>query len=370
MGGRACPATTATIRRIRTHANRTREIIIVATTDSAEQKTRSRCIRFDRTGGPEVLVLGERALSDPAPGEVRIRVTAAGLNRADLLQRMGRYPTPPGFDESIPGLEYAGVVEATGPDCFLRSIGDPVMGIVGGEGYSERLHVPERETIRVPADMPLLEAGAIPEAYLTAWDALERKAGLRSGETVLIHAVGSGVGTAALQLARSVGARTVGTSRTPEKVGRALALGLDVGLVAGDHASDDTTWSERVLAEVGPVDVILDLVGASYLAGNQAVLGRHARWMVVGVPGGRKAEIDLRTLMSRRARIEGTVLRARPPEEKALLAREFERVVVPRFERGLLQPVVGKVFPAEEAPEAHRLMEANRNWGKILLRWD
>lgn len=322
------------------------------------------CIRIREPGEPEVLVPDTLELSAPGRGEVRVEVAASGVNRADLLQRRGAYPPPPGFPEDVPGLEYAGIVVEVGPGCRLRTSGDRVMGILGGGGYAREVVVPERETVRVPRGLELEEAGGIPEVFLTAWDALFLQADLRPGETVLIHAVGSGVGTAALQLARSAGARTVGTSRSPEKVRRAEALGLDHGIVA------DEEWPEAVRRVAGSgVDVILDLVGAAYLAGNLRVLGEGARWIVVGVPGGAEAPLDLRRLMARRALIRGTVLRPRPGEEKAHLAREFERLVVPAFERGELRPVVDAVLAAGEAPEAHRRLEANETFGKVLLRW-
>ncbi|HSR41867.1 MAG TPA: zinc-binding dehydrogenase, partial [Longimicrobiales bacterium] len=213
----------------------------------------------------------------------------------------------------------------------------------------------------------LEEAGGVPEVFMTAWDALFRQMGLQTGETLLIHAVGSGVGTAALQLARAAGVRTVGTSRTPEKVDRALELGLDAGVLA-----DEEGWIEEVMSATGRrgVDVILDLVGAAYLADNVRALTEGGRWIVVGVPSGIRGEIDLRGLMGRRATVRGTVLRARPLEEKAALAREFENRVVPLFERGALEPVIHGFFPPEEAGSAHAAMEGNENFGKLILEWE
>lgn len=324
-------------------------------------------IQISEPGGPEVLELDTRPDPDPAPGEVLVRVASSGVNRADLLQRMGRYPVPPGFPEEIAGLEFAGVVEAVGEGCFMRSVGDRVMGILGGAGYAELVTVPERETIRVPDGVPLLQAGGIPEAFITAWDAIFQQAGLAAGETLLIHAVGSGVGTAALQLARTAGARTIGTSRTPEKLQGASKLGLDAAVEGGK----DRNWTEDVLSHASSgVDVILDLVGAAYLEGNLDVLGTGARWIVVGVPGGWTATMDLRKLMGRRASVTGTVLRARPPEEKAVLARKFERTVVPLIEAGRLRPVLDRAYPPEEAPAAHRYVEENRTFGKVVIDWN
>ncbi len=324
-----------------------------------------RVIRIRAPGGPEVLEMSEVALPPPGPGQLRVRVTASGVNRADLLQRLGSYPPPMGFPEDIPGLEYAGVVEEVGPGCSVRTQGDRVMGIVAGGGYAEALNVRERETIRAPEGVPLEQVAGVPEVFITAWDALFRQAHVVAGETVLIHAIGSGVGTAALQLARTVGARPVGTSRTPEKVERARALGLVLGLVAGP------TWPEGVMELTGGhgADVILDMVGGAYMEGNLEVLADGARWIVVGVPSGPQGQMNLRRLMARRAMLQGTLLRTRSPEEKVLLARTFQDHVVPLFERGELRPVVDSVLPAKEVAQAHRRVEANATFGKIVLRW-
>jgi len=344
-----------------------------STTPPASTPLTVPCLRVREPGEAHVLTPSEVILPPPPYGHVRVRIAASGVNRADLLQRQGRYPVPAGFPEDIPGLEFAGEVEAVGEGCFLRRIGDPVMGILGGGGYAAAVNVPERETIRIPEEMEPVTAGAIPEVFVTAWDALEGQAGLRAGETVLIHAVGSGVGTAALQLAAGAGARVLGTSRTPEKVDAARKLGLYEGILAS--AQDPEGWGDEVLSLTGGrgVDVILDLVGGAYLAGNLGVLAPRARWVVVGVPGGGKGTLDLRRVMTRRATLMGTVLRARPPEEKALLARDFETRVVPQFEAGAgdgrLRPVVDTILPWREGAEAHRRLEANDTFGKVLLRW-
>lgn len=324
-------------------------------------------VQIVEPGGPEVLRLAERPDPQPGPEDVVVRVHASGINRADLSQRRGRYPPPPGFPADIPGLEFAGTVESAGPRCALRSVGDRVMGLVGGAGYAERVVVPERETIRIPEGMSMAAAAGVPEAFMTAWDALVKQAALTAGEVVLIHAVGSGVGTAAVQIGRVLGARTVGTSRTAAKVQRALEIGLDEGIVAGPTGD----WAEEVGRLVpGGVDVVLDLVGADYLAGNLRALGPGARWMVVGVPGGSSGTIELRALMSKRASMTGTVLRPRSPEEKAHLTREFERKVVPLFESARLEPVPDRTFPAESAAEAHQYVETNQNFGTVALSWD
>jgi putative PIG3 family NAD(P)H quinone oxidoreductase len=287
------------------------------------------------------------------------------LNRADLLQRMGRYPAPPGSPKDIPGLEVAGTVEALGPGVSGIHPGDRLMGVIGGGGYAELVCAPVKTLVPVPGRLGDLEAAAVPEVFMTAFDAVFLQEGLQAGETLLVHAVGSGVGTAAVQLGRRAGARVIGTSRDLDKLERARALGLD------DAVEADGAWADRVLGltEGRGVDVILDLVGAPYLEGNQRVLAVGGRQIVVGVTGGAKAEIDLRVLMGKRASIRGTVLRARSVAEKAALARAFETAVLPGFEDGTLRAVLDRIFPAGEAADAHRHMEANANFGKILLTW-
>jgi putative PIG3 family NAD(P)H quinone oxidoreductase len=326
-----------------------------------------RAVVITRFGDPEVLQIRMVEKPEPGPREIMVRVRSSGLNRADLLQRLGRYPAPTGSPDDIPGLEYAGVVEAAGAEVELWQVGDRVMGILGGGGYAEYVTVHERTAVRVPAGISLEDAGAIPEVFMTAFDALFRQMSLSEGETVLIHAVGSGVGTAAVQLAQAAGVRAIGTSRTREKVERALELGLDVAVLGGDDE-----WPERVLAASGEggVDVILDLVGGDYLEGNLRVLGQGGRQIVVGVPSGAKGTIDLRLLMGKRATIKGTVLRARPLEEKITLAREFEHRVCPLFAARTVRPVVDRTLPPQEAAAAHRAIAANENFGKILLLWD
>jgi NADPH2:quinone reductase len=324
-----------------------------------------RAVVIREPGGPEVLEVRRVPRPDPGPGDVLVRVATSGVNRADLLQTRGSYPAPEGFPQEIPGLEYAGVVEAVGSGVRHRAPGDTVMGITGGGAYAEYVRVAADTVVPVPEGMAVDAAGALPEVFFTAWDALVLQCSLAAGETLLVHAVGSGVGTAAVQLARDLGALVLGTSRTPEKLERAVELGLD------HPVPGDASWPERVLEITGGrgADVILDLVGGPYLADNQRVLATLGRQVVVGISGGARTEIDLRALMGRRGTIRGTVLRARPAAEKAELAARFAREVVPRFASGALQPVVDRVFPAAEAPEAHRLVASNRTFGKVLLSW-
>jgi NADPH2:quinone reductase len=324
-----------------------------------------RAVVITEFGDPEVLRVLEVERPVPGPRQVLVKVASSGVNRADLVQRIGRYPAPKGYPQDIPGLEYAGVVESVGSEVELWQAGDPVMGIVGGGGYAEYLAIHERKVVRAPAGISIQDAGAIPEVFMTAFDALFRQMELSEGETVLIHAVGSGVGTAAVQLTQTAGVRAIGTSRTQTKLDRALELGLDVGVLGDD------SWSEKVMAATGGkgVDVILDLVGGSYLEGNLTVLGHQGRHIVVGVPSGARGQIDLRLLMGKRGTIKGTVLRARPLEEKIALAREFEHRVCPHFAARNVAPVVDRTFAPEEAPAAHHYLAENRNFGKVLLLW-
>lgn len=316
-------------------------------------------------GGPESMEMEERAPPEPGAEEILVRVRVSALNRADLSQRRGHYAAPPGWPADVPGLEFAGTVAGLGGGQTRWKVGDRVMGIVGGGAYAEFLVTHGSTAVGIPDGLSFREGGAIPEVFMTAYDALFRQVGLGRGETVLIHAVGSGVGTAAVQLAKAFGARSIGTSRSREKLERARSLGLGVGVPA------DEGWPQAVLdATKGRgVEVVLDLVGGAYLEGNQEVLAPGGRHIVVGVPGGGRAQIDLRKLMGKRATLRGTVLRARSVGEKAELAREFEATVLPLFRVGKLRPVIDRTFAAGEVRAAHRRMEENLNFGKILLEW-
>lgn len=329
-----------------------------------------RAIEITAPGGPEVLREREMPTPEPGPGEIRVRVAAVGLNRADLLQRRGQYPAPAGAPANIPGLEYAGVVDDVGADATRWRPGDRVMGIIGGGAYAEAVVVDEREALPVPVSLSLEEAAAIPEAFLTAHDALFTQVRLGAGEALLIHAVGSGVGLAALQLARAAGARTFGTSRSVWKLERARELGLEVGIETGGEAGG--SFDEVVRRETGGAGVaaILDLVGGAYLAGNLRALATRGRVVVVGLVAGRRAELDLGLLLGKRLTLIGTVLRSRSLEEKVAVAEAFRASALPLFEDGRLRPVVDRVFPFAEVGAAQAYMEENRNFGKVVLRWE
>src|SRR5258705_1611467 len=326
-----------------------------------------KAVIITRHGGPEVLEVQERPKPEPGVGQIRVRVRASALNRADLMQREGNYPVPPGVPADIAGMEYAGEVDALGPSASLWKVGDRVMGIIGGAGHAEFLCVHEREAIPVPRGLSWDEAAAIPEAVLTAYDALFRQLDLRMGETVLIHAVASGVGTAGLQLARAGGARVVGTSRSAAKLERAKELGLDVAV---DASKGD--WVESLTAKIGgeQIHIILDLVGGAYLEGSLRVLAQRGRIIVVGLTSGSRAELDMGMVLRKRLKMIGTTLRSRSLEEKIELARDVSTHVIPLFDVGKLRPVVDRVLPFGEIRAAHELMHSNQTFGKIVLRWE
>jgi NADPH2:quinone reductase len=304
-----------------------------------------------------------------AGDRVRVRVRAAALNRADLLQRRGRYPAPPGVPASIPGLEFAGEVEQLGADARAWRVGQRVFGITGGGAQAEYVVVPEHTLAPVPDTLDWAEAAAVPEAFITAHDALFTQGELAMGEHVLIHAAGSGVGLAAIQLAHTAGAQVFGTARTAAKLERARAYGLAEACTVGD---DPNTFAAAVRAWTGGVGVqiILDLVGASYLAANLDALAQRGRLLLVGTMGGAQAALDFGVVMSKRLRITGTVLRARSAEEKARATRLFAAHVLPLLARGTVRPVVDRTYPLAEVRAAHTRLEGNESFGKVVLVLD
>ncbi len=318
-------------------------------------------------GGAEALEVQEVPTPEPRGDQVRVRVRAAALNRADLMQARGMYPAPPGAPADIPGLEYAGEVDALGPDAVgPLKVGDRVFGIVAGGGQAQYVLTPERMAVPVPPNLELVQAAAIPEAFITAHDAIRTQGGLEPGGTVLIHAVGSGVGTAAVQVAHAMGCTVFGTSRTSDKLQRARELGLD-------HAIDSNRgdFSRAVLERTGGrgVDVVIDFLGAPALADNLAALAIRGRLVVVGLLGGASTMLDLNTVLRKRLTIVGTTLRARPIEEKLGATRRFAEQVVPWLERGVVRPVVDSVFDLDQCREAQARLESNQVFGKVVLRF-
>ncbi|WP_257457331.1 NAD(P)H-quinone oxidoreductase [Archangium lipolyticum] len=326
-------------------------------------------LRITRPGGPEVLDFEERPAPTPGPSDLLVRVGATALNRADLLQIRGAYPPPPGAPPDVPGLEYAGEVIATGPLVRRFKVGDRVMGLVGGGAFAEQLITHEREALPMPENLDFAQAASLPEAYLTAFDALVLQGGLRMGESVLIHAVASGVGSAAAQICRAMGARVFGTGRNAEKLSRASAWGVEKTVLCD---VSPPRFAEAVREATGGrgVDLTLDLVGGDYLPETLRAMAPQGRVMLVGLVAGAQAPADLNVILTRRLRITGTVLRSRPPEEKMALAQATERHLLPLFRAGTLTPVVDAVYPMREAREALARMARNESVGKLVLRWD
>jgi putative PIG3 family NAD(P)H quinone oxidoreductase len=327
-----------------------------------------RAVLFEGSGGPEVIRIGD--VPDPAPGrgEVLVRVRAASLNRADLLQRRGLYPPPPGTRPDVPGLELAGEVVRAGEGVTAVRPGDRVMAITPGEAQAELAIVPERMLLPVPAALSFEEAAALPEAGLTAHDALFTLGGLRPGWTVLVHAAGSGVGTIAVQLVRAAGATSIGTSRTADKLERARGLGLDHGLAVAKETPRFADDVRRLTGGEG-ARIVLDFVGASYARENLAALAYRGTIVVIGTMGGVDAATDLRLLLQKRAALVGTNLRMRPLEEKIAATQAFARDVLPLVATGRVRPVVDEILPFERAREAHERMERDASFGKLVLRF-
>jgi NADPH:quinone reductase len=318
-----------------------------------------------RPGGPEVLEIQEVETPEPIGEQVRVRVRAAGINRADLAQRMGNYPAPPGSPANIPGMEFAGEVDAVGPLVRSWKPGQRVMGITGGGGQAEYLVIHEGLLVEIPENLDFVQAAAIPEVFMTAHDALFTQGGLQMGERVLIHAAGSGVGTAAVQLAHTVGATVFGTSRTADKLERAKALGLDAGLSAANFATE-----VKQLTRGAGVHLVLDFVGAAYMAQNLESLTAWGRLVFLATLGGAQANVNLGMLMSKRIQIRGCTLRSRTLEEKMTVTRRFATQVVPLLASGRVIPVVETVYPMHEIARAHADMAENKNFGKLILKID
>lgn len=317
-------------------------------------------------GGPEVLVITESADPVPGPEEVLVRVHATALNRADLLQRMGMYPNPFPADDEIPGLEFAGEVLSCGPRVSMWRPGDAVMGIVSGGAYAEKLVIHERQAMEVPAGMAWTDAAAIPEVFITAWDALVVQGGLTSGRWAMVHAGASGVGTAAIQICRAIGARIIVTC-SAGKVQACRDLGADVVV---DYGSQDFVEAAREATGGAGVDVVLDVIGGEYVEKNVAALAVKGRIIQVGVMAGKPLPFNVGLLLGKRATITGTVLRARPTEEKIAISRQFAAEMLPLFSSGVLRPVVDSVYAFADVAEAQQRMASNANTGKIVLDLD
>ncbi len=320
-----------------------------------------------RFGGPEVLEIHERPTPEPADGEILVRVRASALNRADLHQREGNYPAPPGAPADIPGLEFAGEVVSTGRDVTEWAAEDRVFGIVAGGGNAEFLVTDARTVARIPPTLSWTEAAAIPEAFMTAHDALVVQAGVRKGERVLTHAVGSGVGLAAIQIARAWDAVPYGTARTADKLERAREYGLADGIVMGDDIEAIVAATQRWTGGHG-MDVTLDLVGGPYLGASIRSAALKGRIMLIGTIGGRTATVPVGMILVKRLTLRGTVLRARSLDEKRAVTAAFARDVVPLLGTGSLRPAIDRVFSLDEIRAAHERLASNESFGKVVLQ--
>jgi NADPH2:quinone reductase len=328
---------------------------------------RMKAVTITTPGGIEVLEIREvETPTKPAADRVRVRVRAAGLNRADILQRIGHYPAPPGYPQNIPGLEFAGEVDEVGEEVRTWKPGQRVFGLTAGGAQAEYLVVPENHLAEIPQNLGWAEAAAVPEVFITAHDALFTRARLCPGEAMLVHAAGSGVGTAAIQLARAAGAKALGTSRTADKLERAKEYGLSGGVVVKDDARVLVNAAAEWTSGRG-VNVIIDLIGAKYLESNLSALAAKGRLVLVGTTAGAQAMLDFSTVMKKRLTIVGTMLRSRSTEEKATAMRLFAEQAVPLLAEGTTKPVVDRIYKMEEIREAHMRMESNESFGKIVL---
>ena len=322
-----------------------------------------KAITVTEPGGPETLVLSDVETPTPAAGEVLVRVAAAGVNRADTLQRQGQYPPPPGASDII-GLEVSGTVEALGDGVEAWTVGDRVCALLSGGGYAEYVSVPEGQVLPVPDGVSLVDAAALPEVACTVWSNVFMTADLEPGQVLLVHGGSSGIGTMAIQLARENGARVAVTAGSAEKLEACRELGAEI-LV--DYRQDDFVTRVREATDGHGADVVLDIIGARYLGQNLDVLATGGRLVIIGMQGGRRAELDIATLMGKRAAVIGTTLRARPAAEKAAIVAAVAEHVWPLVAAGSVHPVIQSRHPLADAAAAHREIEASSHVGKILL---
>lgn len=321
---------------------------------------------ISRFGPPEVLEVREYPTPTPTGREVLVRVHASALNRADLLQRIGRYPAPPGWPADIPGLEFAGEVAATGSDAVRWRTGDRVFGLAGGGAHAEYVVVHESTVVRIPDVMTWHQAAAIPEAFFTAHDAMITQGAMRAGERVLVHAVASGVGLAAVQIARAWGAHAYGTSRTPEKLPVARAAGMIEGIALPDSLDPLAEAIARWTDGRG-MELTIDLVGGPYLPASIAAASQHGRLILVGAVAGARAEVDVRQILGKRLTLRGTVMRARTLKERIAVAAAFEADVVPRLATRELVPNIDSIFDLADIADAHTRLETNQTVGKVII---
>jgi NADPH:quinone reductase len=328
-------------------------------------------VRAVTTIGDNALAIRDHSDPKPGSGDVRVRVHGAGLNRADLLQRAGLYPAPPGSPPDIPGLEFAGVIDEVGTGVAERRVGEPVFGIAGGGGQAEFIVVPAEHCVPLPDSVDLVVMGGVPEAFVTAHDALVTQCRAQPGEWVLVHAAGSGVGTAAIQIAKALGCRVIGTARTAEKLERCRPLGLDVGVVASldaDGRLDHIALGDAVRAATGNgADVTLDLVGGDYVTADVFAAAPLGRISLIGTLAGSQASMPILAVMQKRLQLTGTVLRPRTRAHKTDATAAFARDLMPLIETAQIAPTVEAVLPLVAAEHGYDLLASNATFGKIVL---
>ena len=320
-------------------------------------------IEIRETGGPEVLVPVERQTPVPAAGEVLIKVAAAGVNRPDVFQRLGRYPPPPGVTD-IPGLEVSGIITEVAGGAGSFRVGDAVCALVAGGGYAEYCVAPAPQCLPAPRGLELVDAAAIPETFLTVWTNVFERGRLQAGESILVHGGSSGIGTTAIQLARSFGARVFATAGSADKCAACERLGAERCI---NYRDADFVTVVRELTAGRGVDVVLDMVGGAYFARNVDVLAPEGRLVEIATLQGAKAELNIQTIMQRRLTITGSTLRARPIADKGAIAASVHRHVWPLIESGAVKPIVYATFPLRDASAAHRVMESSAHIGKLVL---
>src|ERR671912_789983 len=322
-----------------------------------------RAVEISQPGPPDVLKLVERPDPSPAADEILIDVAAAGVNRPDVLQRLGKYPVPPGASD-IPGLEVAGVVAAVGPEVRGWSIGEPICALLAGGGYAERAVAPQEQCLPIPKGLSAIQAAGLPETFFTVWTNVFQRGGLKAGETILIHGGTSGIGTTAIQRAHVFGSRVFTTAGSDEKCAAAKQLGADE---AFNYRTQDWVAAARQATGARGVDLILDMVGGDYIGRNLDLLVVEGRLVQIAFLKSAKAELDFSVMMRKRQWITGSTLRPRTPAEKGVIARELLASVWPLLESGAVAPVIHQTFPLRDAAAAHRMMEAGSHIGKIVL---
>lgn len=322
-----------------------------------------RVVEISQFGPPDVLKLAERPEPVAAAGEVLIDVAAAGVNRPDVIQRLGKYPPPPGASD-LPGLEVAGTIAALGPGVTQFAVGDEVCALVAGGGYAERVNVPQEQCLPVPRGLSLIEAAAVPETYFTVWTNVFDRGRLTRGESILVHGGTSGIGTTAIQLAHAFGATVLTTAGSDEKCEAARALGA---AHAFNYKTTDWAAAAKQATEGRGVDVVLDIVGGDYMARNLDLLAIEGRLVQIAFLKSPKAELDFSVLMRKRAWITGSTLRPRTPAQKGVIARQLRQHVWPLLESRVVRPIVHQVFPLAQAADAHRLLESGTHVGKVVL---